>query len=76
MVKQDNSRLSVYSRSHQQRQQFLESFSISVSAHIIKLRRQNLRYMSAPPSSGWLQVMSAFGEILAHLRAVMRTWEP
>ena len=33
MVKLDNSRMSTYWRSHQQCQQFLESFSISVRAH-------------------------------------------
>ena len=33
MVKLDNTRMSTYWRSHQQRQQFLESFSISGSAH-------------------------------------------
>ena len=50
MVKLDNTRMSTYSRSHQQRQQFLESFSISVSAHQIKLRRQNLRFICAAPT--------------------------
>ena len=50
MVKLDNTRLSAYSRSHRQRQQFLESFSISGSAHLIKLRRQNLRYVCAAPT--------------------------
>ena len=67
MVKLDNSRLSACSRSHRQRQQFLESFSISVSAHLIKLRRQNLRYICAVPTQAGCELHAGDERIWGNL---------